>query len=130
MYVDGFVTLFCFHTHLTYNGMKTIFVETPAYFLSYYTFHDCGLKVVEIPNDENGLDVSEVEKRLHAGERPKLLYTVPIANNPCGTTLTKERRERLVELGREFNFKICKYFVVSAVISKDVIDSNKLNSVR
>lgn len=83
-----------------------IFVDSPAYFLSFYTFRDCGLKVVEVPTDSDGLSVEEVERRLKNGERPSILYTVPIANNPTGVSMSEERKRRLVELSREYNFKI------------------------
>ena len=52
------------------------------------------------------MNIEIVEQRLRAGERPKLLYTVPTCNNPSGTNLSENRRHKLVELSREFDFKI------------------------
>ena len=40
------------------------------------------------------------------GLRPKLLYTIPDHQNPAGVSLTRERRERLIDLARRYGFLI------------------------
>src|SRR5213592_2114369 len=52
--------------------------------------------------DEHGLDVDELERRLAAGLRPKLVYTIPDHQNPAGVSLSGERRGLLVELARRY----------------------------
>lgn len=86
-----------------------IFVDSPGYFLAYYAFIDSGLTVVNIRTDDDGMDVDLIEKMLAEGKRPSLLYTVPIANNPSGTSMSEDRKRRLVQLARQFNFKISKF---------------------
>lgn len=86
---------------------QTVFCDSPTYFLAFNSFRDARLNVVEIPVDENGINVDIIEEHLRAGKRPVMVYTVPIAHNPTGVTLSNSRRERLAELSREFNFKIC-----------------------
>jgi 2-aminoadipate transaminase len=83
----------------------TIFVEEPTYFLALKIFDDHRLKVVSIETDENGLIVEALQKKL-IDHKPKLLYTIPIHQNPSGRTLTQERRMRLVELSQKFDFLI------------------------
>lgn len=92
--------------HLFSKPGDTIFVDSPGYFLAYYTFKDCDLQVVDIPTDEFGMDVDAMEEQLRSGVRPSLVYTVPIANNPTGVSMSEERKERLLELSREYGFKI------------------------
>eukprot|EP00178_Gracilaria_changii_P005415 TRINITY_DN188_c0_g1_i10.p3 TRINITY_DN188_c0_g1~~TRINITY_DN188_c0_g1_i10.p3 ORF type:complete len:425 (-),score=49.49 TRINITY_DN188_c0_g1_i10:5635-6909(-) len=84
----------------------TIFVDCPGYFLAYYTFRDCGLNVVQIRTDQHGLNVDLIEQKLKQGERPALIYTVPIANNPTGVSMSETRKKKLVELSRQYAFKI------------------------
>jgi 2-aminoadipate transaminase len=62
--------------------------------------------VVAVPLDERGLEVDELERRLAAGLRPKLLYTIPDHQNPAGVSLAAERRPQLVELARRYGFLI------------------------
>ena len=90
------------------NPGDTIFVDSPGYFLAYYTFTDCKLNVVNIQTDKYGMDIDDVERRLKAGERPSLLYTVPFGNNPSGVSMSEDRKRRLVELSRDYGFKISK----------------------
>ncbi len=83
----------------------TVFVEEPSYPYSFQIFRDHGLNVVGIPLDGNGMDLERCEREL-ARHRPKLLYTIPSYHNPTGQTLSRERRERLVELSRRHDFII------------------------
>mmetsp|Transcript_9040 Transcript_9040/g.27175 ORF Transcript_9040/g.27175 Transcript_9040/m.27175 type:complete len:415 (+) Transcript_9040:162-1406(+) len=81
-------------------------VEKPAYFLTYGTLRQYGLKIVEVSTDERGINVDELEQMLKGGLRPSLLYTVTMCNNPRGTTLDNDRAKKLVSLSREYGFKI------------------------
>jgi 2-aminoadipate transaminase len=60
---------------------------------------------VDVPVDDDGLDVDALEAILEDRD-PKLLYTVPTFQNPSGTTMPRERRERVVELAEEHDFLI------------------------
>ncbi len=83
----------------------TVFVEEPTYFLAFQIFRDHGLNIVPIPMDEDGLVIDALEQALKK-EVPALLYTIPSFSNPGGQTLSKSRREALVELSREYGFVI------------------------
>lgn len=63
------------------------------------------LKMLRVPLDEQGMDV-EALARLCAQQPPRLVYITPDQNNPTGAYLPEARRERLVELAREFDFWI------------------------
>jgi len=82
-----------------------IFVEEPTYFLALRIFADHHLRVVSLPMDEEGLVVEVLEERL-AKQRPVFLYTIPTHQNPTGVTLSVNRRRRLVQLSKEFDFLI------------------------
>jgi len=81
-----------------------VFAEEPTYFLAKSIFNDFKLVCKQIPQDEQGLDVDALEKRLAAGEVPVLLYVVPTAHNPSGRTLIPSRRAKLVELSVKYKF--------------------------
>ncbi|HVF25202.1 MAG TPA: PLP-dependent aminotransferase family protein [Anaerolineales bacterium] len=83
----------------------TIFVEETTYFVAPKIFADHHLKVIPIAMDENGLVIESLEENLKRST-PKFLYTIPIHHNPTGSTLTDERRVRLIELARQFDFLI------------------------
>ena len=88
-----------------------ILVEAPTFMGSLSLFENFGVDVTGVPLDEDGLQVDAVEEvletRRERGEpTPKLLYTIPNFQNPTGTTLSRERRERLLELAREHEFLV------------------------
>jgi 2-aminoadipate transaminase len=62
----------------------------------------CLADLVSVPLDDDGLipDALEetIERLEREGRRVKLLYTIPNFQNPTGTMLTLERRQRVVEI--------------------------------
>jgi 2-aminoadipate transaminase len=83
-----------------------VVVEGPTYLGAIMAFRSFEAEIVAIPMDEHGLEVDELERRLAAGLRPKLVYTIPDHQNPAGVSLSRERRELLVELARRHGFLI------------------------
>jgi len=83
-----------------------VVVEGPTYLGAIMAFRGFEADVAAVPMDEHGLQVDELERRLAAGLRPKLLYTIPDHQNPAGVSLSTERRTLLVELARRHGFLI------------------------
>ena len=83
-----------------------VVVEGPTYLGAIQAFRSFEAELVAIPLDEHGLEVDELERRLADGLRPKLVYTIPDHQNPAGVSLSRERRELLVELARRHGFLI------------------------
>ncbi len=79
-------------------------VELPSFPLSIRAIRQVTPRIESLPVDDDGLDVDVLSDRLDAlernGERMRLLYTIPTFHNPTGSTLTVERRQRLLELCR------------------------------
>jgi len=87
----------------------TVLVEVPAYPATLQALRLAQARIVPIPMDEHGLQtqaLAQLLAELPAGQRPKLLYTVPNFSNPRGTLLAAERREALVSLALEYGFRI------------------------
>ncbi|MCE9681302.1 PLP-dependent aminotransferase family protein [Halomonas alkalisoli] len=63
------------------------------------------LKVMGVPMDDEGMDMDALA-RLCAQQPPRLIYLTPDQNNPTGTVLSQNRRERLVELARRHDVLI------------------------
>jgi 2-aminoadipate transaminase len=83
-----------------------VVVEGPTYLGAIMAFRSFESEVLAVPMDEHGLEVDELERRLVDGLRPKLVYTIPDHQNPAGVSLSRERRELLVELARRHGFLI------------------------
>ena len=77
-----------------------IVVEEPSYVGAISAFSAYEPRFVQIPLDDEGMNVDRLQGALDAGARPKFVYTVPNFSNPAGVTMSLARRERLVEVCR------------------------------
>jgi len=84
-----------------------VLAEGPAYAGALTTFSSYQTDVRHVPMDGAGVVVEELEQMLRSldreGRRAKLVYVVPNFSNPGGTTLSLERRVRLVDLAAEWD---------------------------
>jgi 2-aminoadipate transaminase len=83
-----------------------VVVEAPTYDRTLLSLTELGAEVFPIPLQADGLDVGALEVALEAGARPKLAHVIPNFQNPAGSTLSLDKRRRLVELAREYGFTI------------------------
>ncbi len=84
---------------------EAVLVESPTYFSALEIFENRGVNWLPVPLDAEGLQIEALE-RLAERYHPKLLYVIPAAQSPTGLTLAVERRVRLLELARRYNFLI------------------------
>lgn len=82
-----------------------VLVESPTFITALDILEGRGAKLVGIPVDNDGARV-DIAASLVERYRPRLLYTIPTAHNPTGTTMTEGRRRRLAALGRGHNLLI------------------------
>ena len=83
----------------------SVVIEKPTYTGAIDLFANLGVKIVEIPVDEDGMQVKGLEsvlKKFH----PKLIYTIPTFQNPTGTCMSGARRRFLVALAQRHNIPI------------------------
>src|SRR4051812_48680321 len=62
------------------------------------------LRPVELEPD--GIDVAGLGRLLQDGLKPKLAHIIPNFQNPAGYTLSRDKRQALIELAREHDFVI------------------------
>jgi 2-aminoadipate transaminase len=74
-------------------------VENPTYLALLSAWRPYVGEFLAVPSDDRGMQVDALPRLLE--KRPKLIYITPNFQNPQGTTLTRERREKLVALLRE-----------------------------
>jgi len=81
--------------------------EGPTYYLAHDMMRNAGLNLLEVPIQEDGMDMVALEKvcKEQAG-KIKLVYTVPVHHNPTGVTMSNPKRETLLKLAKQYDFKI------------------------
>jgi 2-aminoadipate transaminase len=78
-----------------------IITGRPTYLGAIQAWNVYGPEYLTVPLDDEGMRMDELEKVLQANPGVKFIYVLPNFHNPAGTTLTLERRYRLVELAAE-----------------------------
>ncbi len=86
------------------NRGDYIVVESPTYLGALQAWNAYGAQYISVPSDENGMVVDELEKALRIG--PKFIYVLPNFQNPSGSTMTLERRQKLVEIADHYGVPI------------------------
>ena len=87
------------------SPQDTVLVEQPSYDRAIGAFRRRGAKVIGIPLENDGLDLSRLEAQLRRAV-PRFVYLIPDFQNPSGITLSAEKRRRLLQLADEFQFFI------------------------
>jgi DNA-binding transcriptional MocR family regulator len=83
-----------------------VVVEEPTYDRTLLGLRERAADLVPIPLQADGLDVDALERELEDGLRPKLAHVIPNFQNPAGVSLSREKRHRLLELARAYDFVI------------------------
>jgi 2-aminoadipate transaminase len=83
-----------------------VVVEAPTYDRTLLSLRQLGAEVLAIPLEADGIDVEALARALESGARPTLAHIIPNFQNPAGCTLSLEKRQRLLELAREYEFTI------------------------
>mmetsp|Transcript_10679 Transcript_10679/g.24303 ORF Transcript_10679/g.24303 Transcript_10679/m.24303 type:complete len:409 (-) Transcript_10679:9-1235(-) len=89
------------------NPGDIVVCEGPTYYLAHQIFLDNRLTLMEVPMEADGLDLKAL--RRICTEHPskvKLVYTVPVHHNPTGVTLSTAKRQELLDMAAEFDFRI------------------------
>jgi len=90
-----------------------VYLESPTFPSNIMAPRVHGAQLRPLPMDAEGMDVAHLEALLREarakGETlPKLVYTIPTFANPAGSTMTRARRLRLLELAVEYKFVIAE----------------------
>ncbi len=78
-----------------------VFVEAPCYDRSLGILKRLGADVESIPLGEDGMDVDVLADALERASGPAVVYTIPTFQNPSGRTLSRESRNRLLDVARD-----------------------------
>jgi DNA-binding transcriptional MocR family regulator len=83
-----------------------VVVERPTYDRTLLSLRGRGADVRAVELEPDGIDVSGLSNLLGDGLKPKLAHIIPNFQNPAGYTLSREKRDSLLDLAREHDFVI------------------------
>ena len=103
-----------------------VITENPSYLAALGAFKIRGAELVGIKIDKNGMrtDVLEdtVKKLVKEGKKIKFIYTIPVAQNPAGTTMPPERKKHLIEIANQYDILILEDDPYSYFVFDDTVD--------
>ena len=95
-----------FAARLFVNPGDVILMESPSYLGAITAFTPSQPNFVEVPTDENGMIMEELEKILASTPNVKLIYVIPDFQNPSGRTWPLERRQKFMEIINRYEIPV------------------------
>jgi DNA-binding transcriptional MocR family regulator len=83
-----------------------VLCESPTYMGAIQAFVPYAPRFIEIPTDDDGMQLDELEAVLGREDRVRMIYVIPDFQNPSGRTWSLERRKGLIELANRFTVPV------------------------
>ena len=80
------------------NEGDVVLCESPTYLGAINAFKAYGPRFIEVPTDDSGMDMEELEKILKETDKIKMIYVIPDFQNPTGRTWSLERRKAFIDI--------------------------------
>ena len=88
------------------NKGDKIIVENPSFIGSLNAFRTYEAELVGVTVESDGMSMEALEETLKNTSGVKMIYTIPTFQNPTGTTMSLEKRKRLIGLANEYDVVI------------------------
>lgn len=85
-----------------------VLCESPSYLGAINAFNAYQPRFIDVPTDENGMIMEELEKILETTENVKFIYVIPDFQNPSGRTWPLERREKFMEIINKYEIPVAE----------------------
>lgn len=85
-----------------------VLCESPSYLGAINAFNAYQPRFIEVPTDENGMIMEELEKILATTENVKFIYVIPDFQNPSGRTWPLERRKKFMEIINKYEIPVAE----------------------
>ncbi len=88
------------------NEGDTLICEAPSFIGSLNSFKSYHVNLVGVELEEDGINIEKLEEAIRTNKNVKLLYLIPNFQNPTGQTMSYEKRVKVLELARKYDFVI------------------------
>lgn len=83
-----------------------VICESPSYLGAINAFRSYEGVFKEIPTDEQGMLLEDLEKTIQETPKVKIIYVIPDFQNPSGRTWSLERRKGLIEIANKYDLVV------------------------
>ena len=95
-----------FSARVFLNPGDVVLLESPSYLGAVNAFKACEPKFIEVPTDDGGMIMEELEKILATTEKVKMIYVIPDFQNPTGRTWDLDRRHKFMEIINKYEIPV------------------------
>jgi len=88
------------------NKGDVVLLESPSYLGAINAFKACEPKFVEVPTDNGGMIMEELDKILATTKNVKMIYVIPDFQNPTGRTWDLDRRHKFMEIINKYEIPV------------------------
>src|SRR5581483_11331175 len=113
--------------HTLLDPGDVVAVELPSYIGGTSAFYARSARLAGVQQDDEGI-VPESLADVARKERPKLLYVIPNFQNPSARLMTQRRRDRVLEIAREFDFIVIEDDPYGELVYVDGADTRSIQS--
>ncbi len=85
------------------NEHDVVITEDPSFIGALNAFRAYNTRLVGVPNENDGINVELLEKAIIDNPNCKLIYLIPTFQNPSGTTMSLEKRKKVIELANKYD---------------------------
>lgn len=95
-----------FSARVFLNPGDVVLLESPSYLGAVNAFKAAEPTFIEVPTDEGGMIMEELEKILATTEKVKMIYVIPDFQNPTGRTWDLDRRHKFMEIINRYEIPV------------------------
>lgn len=83
-----------------------VLLESPSYLGAINAFKICEPRFIEIPTEEDGMIMSELEKVLAREDNVKMIYVIPDFQNPTGREWSISKRREFIDIINKYEIPV------------------------
>ncbi len=83
-----------------------VLCESPTYLAAISAFRAYGCEFIEVPTDNQGMNIEALENIVTTNDKVKAVYVIPDFQNPTGRTWSLERRKQLAAASMKYGFVV------------------------
>ena len=95
-----------FSARVFLNPGDVVLLESPSYLGAVNAFKAAEPTFIEVPTDDGGMIMEELEKILATTENVKMSYVIPDFQNPTGRTWDLDRRHKFMEIVNRYEIPV------------------------
>ncbi len=92
------------------NPGDSIICEAPSFLGTLVSFEALGAKLIGVDVEDDGINITMLEEKIIANKNGedniKFIYVIPEFQNPSGVTMSKEKRQQLIEIASKYDIPI------------------------